>query len=125
MSLFAELLTDAGWPLLFETNGTPVDYVDREGEETPITLAIVGNAMSRESRSEGKTVVITTRQVTLMADPASSYGGVANPQENACIKIDGVLWPIKHRDSDGNGVHRLVVERTEAQELTRNGYRGS
>jgi hypothetical protein len=123
-SLFRQLMDDAGWAQLFDTSGESVVYIERGGVETQL-IGLVANASRKERRHpERGTIVLHSRHVTILANPASDYGGVVRPQLNATMQVAGLEWSIADVEAEGNGAHKLTIERTENREIARSGYRG-
>lgn len=105
-------------------SGEVVTYLDPNVDDVEL-IAILGDeeADADVVDGDGKSVR-HMRTVTISRDPASGYGGVANPGEHASVEIDGETWAIASVESKDTNLATLRCVRQPRTERSRQGYRG-
>jgi len=103
----------SGTPVLMQHLGTEgrVVYVDVDDVETELT-AIVGDELIEEIDIDGDRSRKSFRDVIISTDPISEWGGVATPQEDCKVTIDGNDWPIETVEAITGSFARLRVTRS-------------
>jgi len=109
---------------LFQFGRTGVRYLDEPHAEPVDLTAIVGPERTDELDGETGRKLRITREVTILTDPDSDYGGVASPKMSATIEIDGVEWTIAPPVTVDGNTATLTVSRSPQVERGRAGYRG-
>jgi len=109
--------------LLFEqfAEAGRVVYTPANGLAVSLAAIIGKESVLRDESHSGQSRRLR-RQVKILLDPSSSYGGVAKPRNNAGVTVDGVAYTIDTISVlSGHAVLGLV--RTDSAESSRPDYR--
>jgi hypothetical protein len=108
--------------LLMWHNADPVTY--REDGSDPVELsAILGFDEAAEDDGDFGRKKRIVRDVTILLDPDSEYGGVAQPALNAVVEIGDVEYSVEKIMSQSGTFARLAVKQTRVIERSRRGLR--
>lgn len=129
MSLFADMMRDAGTPLLLEASGQEVTLITAQGVTIPAVTALVSSEQQKLDYGPRGRMIVRLRSFTLHSDPASEYGGIRNVAiGGSAVYTDhlGNRWSysIVEVQSASDGAVTLVGHRTSASAVTREGALG-
>lgn len=115
-SQFATDFAGAALGLLFEQFGEPVT-IAAPGAAGASYTAIVGDEEAKETTTREDRRQQIQRTVTIAADPASPFGGIADPILHSVVTIGGVDYVLREVLARDGLAAVLRVERSEASDL--------
>ncbi len=116
-SLFATDFADAALGLLFEQFGEAITIAAPGAAGATSYTAIVGDEEAKETTTREDRRQLIQRTVTIAADPASPFGGIADPILHSVVTIGGVDYVLREVLARDGVAVVLRVERTEASDL--------
>lgn len=122
MSQFYEDFADAALPVLLDLHGRAAVYQDAGGDPVELTV-IAGEEQAAETFEDDGRDNERLRDVTLLRDPTSSYGGVAEPSLGAELCVAGLAYAVRRIAVLTPIYAKLTVSRHGAIELSRPKYR--
>lgn len=124
MSTHTDMIGEAAIPLLMEqfADADRVTYKPKHGVATSLS-AIVGDERSEEQTTSTGRRRVVRRRLTITTDPSGDYGGVATPQLNATVTVDGISYAVESVAPVRNDVFDLQIVRYETTEVSRPDYR--
>ena len=122
MSDFEDDLAWAALIVLLDVHGESIVYRDDGGD--PITLtAIVGDEQTNEVEADEGEDLERLRHITVLRNPASNYGGIAEPSLTATICAQGQTYAVKRIVVQTASHAKLEVLLRTAAEITRPKFR--
>lgn len=118
MSLFTEIMSDAGGSVLFDTSGDQVTHVPREGDEAAMT-ALLGDVETIERQTSQGKVKVQTRSITVWNIVHATYGGVVNLRLDDSFSIAGELWSVVAVGAKSGTFWKPKLEKTSQRHKTR------
>lgn len=116
-SLFDNLMADAGVPVLMDTlaDEDTITYTPAGGEGVPVSAILVAETSEEDEELDGPSQKLV-REVSILTDPASEWGGVAAPALTATVTIGGVEYAVEAiKSQDANWVALKLVRRGKRQ----------
>jgi hypothetical protein len=126
-SVFEDAMAAEAVPVLMAEHArSGVIYTPPTGDPVTLTMAMVGPERKDETTDDdGRREVERVRTVQFSTDPASIWGGVADPKNTGTITIDGDVWGIRGVPQRLPGAMVAVTcVWIGVVEITRDGYRG-
>jgi hypothetical protein len=121
-SVFETAFAAFAAPSLLEQFGVEVTYSPAGGTAGTLT-AIVTAEESRESADPDGRRVVRVRELTVSADPAGDYGGVAAVSLNDTVTIDGTTYAVSQVNAVTDSLITCEITRVEDMQRSRPGYR--
>lgn len=124
MSTFDDDFAASAIPDLFTqfSDSGRVSYAPKNSSPIAIT-AVVGDERLKDETTDNGLVSIGKRRVTICTDPDSDYGGIANPQLNGVVSVDGIEYAVDQIETVTPTFSDLILKRTVVRELSRANYR--
>jgi hypothetical protein len=123
VSLHDDMMAEAALPAHMAVQGIPATY-HRVGEDD-VSVTVIPRPVRGEERDDDSGLVgDRDREVTLLTDATSEFGGIADPAQNDSITIGGDVWTVQRIVSQSAGSAVLEVSRDTRREISRPGYRG-
>lgn len=128
VSLFSDMMRDAGAPLLLETSGESVDLFTAQGVQLVATALVSSERHEFDYTPRGRQIR-RVRAFTFHADPASEFGGLK--EVGVSMKVvykdrQGFVWRYDVVEVQGvsDGAVTLVGQRTSSAQIAREGALG-
>jgi hypothetical protein len=122
MSLFHDDFADVALPCLLDLHGQAATYQDAGGDPVALTV-IAGEEQAVETVEDDGRESERMRDVTLLRDPASAYGGVAEPSLHATLCLHGIEYAVRRIAVLTASYAKLIVTRHATLEISRAKYR--
>lgn len=115
-----------GTPALMQQFGDALNYYAADALTTaiPMTGMVGAEEVQERTDANGDRIVERVRPVTISRDPASQWGGRAEPGLNDQVAIGGVLYEVRSVAHKGGNLARLECARIGTAEQGRPEYRG-
>ena len=125
-SRFDEAFGAMATAALMQEFGGALNYYAADALTTPISMTGSVGAEEVQERldANGDRIVEHVRSITISRDPASQWGGRAEPGVNDQVAIGGVLYEVRSAPHKGGNLARLECVRLGTAEKGRPDYRG-